>query len=71
LDDLANGNTRDDPDIREVFPYLLRFQCHFDVVVVIHLGGHRSSVPDTLVPMHDGSFFSFYRTRHDENCGTR
>jgi hypothetical protein len=41
------------------------------VVVVIHLGGHRSSVPDTLVPMHDGSFFSFYRTRHDENCGTR
>jgi hypothetical protein len=71
LDDLANGNTRDDPDIREVFPYLLRFQCHFDVAVVIHLGGHRSPVPDTLAPMHEGSFFSFYRTRRDENCASR
>ena len=71
LDDLANGNTRDDPDIRDVFPYLLRFQCHFDVAVVIHLGGHRSAVPDVLEPMHEGSFFSFYRIRRDENCGTQ
>jgi hypothetical protein len=70
LDDLANGNMRDDPDIREVFPYLLRFQCHFDAAVVIHLGGHRSPVPDMLAPMHEGSFFSLYRIRHDENCGT-
>jgi len=69
LDDLANGNTRDDPDIREVFPYLLRFQCSFDVAVVIHLGGHRSPVPDMLAPMHEGSFFTLYRIRRDENCG--
>jgi hypothetical protein len=69
LDDLANGNTRDDPDIREVFPYLLRFQCHFDAAVVIHLGGQRSPVPDTLLPTHEGTFFSLYRVRRDENCG--
>jgi hypothetical protein len=71
LDDLSNGNTRDDRDIREVFPYLLRFQCHFDVAVVIHLGGHRSPIPDMLVPMHEGSFFSLYRIRHGQNCGTK
>jgi hypothetical protein len=69
LDDLANGNTHDDPDIRAVFPYLLRFQCHFDVAVVIHLGGHRSPVPDMLQAMHEGSFFSLYRIRRDVNCG--
>lgn len=71
LDDLAAGNSRDDPDIREVFPYLLRFQCHFDVAVVIHLAGHRSPVPDMLAPMHEGSFFSLYRIRRDENCPTK
>jgi len=71
LDDLSNGNTRDDRDIREVFPYLLHFQCHFDVAVVIHLGGHRSSIPDMLAPMHEGSFFSLYRIRRDQNCGTK
>jgi hypothetical protein len=71
LDDLAAGNTRDDPDIREVFPYLLRFQCHYDVAVVIHLGGHRTPIPDVLKLLHEGSFFSLYRIRPDENCGTQ
>lgn len=71
LDDLAAGNSRDDKDIREVFPYLLRFQCRFDVAVVIHLAGHRSPVPDTLAPMHEGSFFSLYKIRRDENCASK
>jgi hypothetical protein len=70
LDDLSAGNTRDDEDIREVFPYLLRFQCRFDAAVVVHLGGHRSPVPDMLEPVHQGTFFSLYRIRRDENCGT-
>ncbi|HEX4079210.1 MAG TPA: hypothetical protein VHX61_10100 [Rhizomicrobium sp.] len=68
LDDLAAGNANDDPDIRKVFPYLIRFQCHFDYAVVIHLGGHRSPVPDMLALAHAGSFFSLYRIRPDENC---
>jgi hypothetical protein len=69
LDDLSAGNTADDPDIRNVFPYLIRFQCHFDDAVVIHLGGHRSTVPDMLMLRHAGSFFSLYRISHAEGCG--
>jgi hypothetical protein len=70
LDDLSAGNVRDDPDIRKVFPYLIRFQCHFDTALVVHLGGHRSPVPDMLELEHAGSFFSLYRIRRDEHCGT-
>lgn len=69
LDDLAAGNQYDDKDIREVFPYLIRFQCHYDVAVVVHLGGHRSQVPDMLQLQHAGSFFSLYRILPDEYCG--
>ncbi|HEY2446104.1 MAG TPA: hypothetical protein VGI20_10230 [Rhizomicrobium sp.] len=70
LDDLAAGNAADDKDIREVFPYLLRFQCHYDIAVVVHLGGRRSPVPDMLELEHAGSFFSLYRIRH-EDCPAR
>ncbi len=69
LDDLAAGNIADDKDIRDVFPYLIRFQCHFDFAVVVHLGGHRSPVPDMLALAHAGSFFSLYRIKPDEACG--
>lgn len=68
LDDLSAGNTNDDPDISKVFPYLIRFQCHFDTAVVIHLKGRRSPVPDMLELKHAGSFFSLYRIHPDENC---
>ena len=71
LDDLAAGNVNDDPDIRKIFPYLIRFQCHFDFALVVHLGGHRSPVPDMLALEHAGSFFSLYRIRRDEHCTTR
>jgi hypothetical protein len=53
-----------------VFPYLIRFQCHFDTALVVHLGGHRSPVPDMLELEHAGSFFSLYRIRRDEHCRT-
>ena len=69
LDDLAAGNANDDTDIRKVFPYLLRFQCHFDVALVVHLGGRRSTVPDMLKLEHAGSFFSLYRIRRGQDCG--
>lgn len=71
LDDLAAGNAQDDKDIREVFPYLIRFQCHYDVAVVVHLNGHRSKVPDMLRLEHAGSFFSLFRIVPDEACGAR
>jgi hypothetical protein len=60
LPDLANGVVGDDVDIRTIFPYLLRFPCHFDQALVIHLGGARSPVPDMLRLAHAGSFFSLY-----------
>ena len=68
LDDLEAGNTHDDPDIRNVFPYLIRFQCHFDYAVVIHSGGRQTRPPDMLQKVHAGSFFSLYRILPSEDC---
>jgi hypothetical protein len=70
LDDLAAGNVRDDPDIENGFPYLIRFQCHFDYAVVIHSGGRRSVLPDMLKLRHAGSFFSLYLILPSADCGT-
>ncbi len=61
LEDLANGLVDGDTDIEFVFPYLMRFQCHFDYAVVVHLAGHRSAVPALLHSVHQGSFFAIYR----------
>jgi len=68
LDDLATGNIRADPDIRTVFPYLIRFQCHFDYAVVIHSGGKQTPPPDTLQLVHAGSFYSLYRILPSDDC---
>lgn len=71
LDDLAADQTADDPAIRDAFPYLLYFQCHYDKAVVIHLGGKRARVPDMLALNHQGSFFSLYGVRQDAACEGR
>jgi hypothetical protein len=63
LDDLAAGTIDGDKDINDIFPYLLHFPCHFDEVVLIHLNGPRSPVPDMLRLRHAGSFFSLYDIR--------
>jgi hypothetical protein len=68
LDDLAAGNTRDDPEIRTSFPYLVRFQCSFDYAVVIHSGGKQTAPPDMLLRVHSGSFFSLYRVLPSDDC---
>ena len=60
LDDLAAGKPDGDWDIGHVFPYLLHFPCKYDEVVLIHLHGKRSAVPDMLTLHHAGSFFSLY-----------
>jgi len=71
LDDLAAGNTRNDPDIREIFPYLLRFQCHYDMAVVIHRSGRESPAPGMLRRAYRGSFFSLYDILRDPSCAAR
>ena len=67
LDDLAARTVDEDWDIKHVFPYLIRFQCNYDEVVLVHLNGHRSPVPDMLRLRHAGSFFALYDIDH-EGC---
>jgi hypothetical protein len=68
LADLAAGRIDADEDIKGVFPYLIRFQCHFDVAVVVHLGGPRALAPPTLRLRHAGSFFSLYDIVRPSDC---
>jgi len=71
LDDLAAGQSKDDTDIDEVFPYLKFFQCHFDEAVVIHGEGEPSPVPKFLTLRHAGSFFSLYDIHPTSICAKR
>jgi hypothetical protein len=68
LDDLSHGRVEEDEDIRNIFPYLLRFQCHYDIAVVVHLGGPRSVVPAMLTLRHEGSFFALYDIKRTPPC---
>jgi hypothetical protein len=68
---LAKNQIDADEDISGVFPYLLRFQCHFDQALVIHLGGPRNTVPAMLRLVHAGSFFSLYNIVPDAACARR
>lgn len=68
LGDLAAGQVDGDVDIRDTFPYLMWFQCHYDEVVVIRSGGKPSPVPDILRLRHRGSFFDLYEIRRDDSC---
>jgi hypothetical protein len=68
LGDLAAGQIDGDKDIRDTFPYLMLFQCHYDEVVVIRSGGQASPVPDILHLRHRGSFFDLYDLRRDDAC---
>ncbi len=69
LDDLAAGQIDGDKDIRDVFPYLMGFQCHYDEVVLIHLGGTRSPVPHSLRLRRAGNFFAIYDVMKSDHCG--
>jgi hypothetical protein len=65
---LARGELDADEKMREDMPYLDHFQCHFDIAVVVHLGGKRTPVPSMLRLRQAGSFFSFYDILPDRNC---
>jgi hypothetical protein len=65
---LARGKLDADETMRENVPYLDHFQCHFDIAVVVHLGGKRTPVPPTLRLRQSGSFFSFYDILPDGSC---
>jgi hypothetical protein len=65
---LARGRLDADETMREEVPYLNHFQCHFDIAVVVHLGGKRTPVPPMLRLRQNGSFFSFYDILPDGSC---
>ncbi|HMH64238.1 MAG TPA: hypothetical protein VK515_01550 [Rhizomicrobium sp.] len=65
---LARGEMDADQEMKDSVPYLKYFQCHFDIAVVVHLGGKRSPVPAMLQLRHAGSFFSFYDILPDKAC---
>jgi hypothetical protein len=71
LDDLAAGHIEADEDIRNVLPYLLFFQCHFDQAVVIHGRGPHARVPAMLRLRHEGSFYTLYDILPDAQCAAR
>jgi hypothetical protein len=68
LNDLAAGRKDADEDIRDVLPYLLFFQCHYDEAVVIHGDGPLSRVPPMLRLRYTGSFFALYDVLPDKMC---
>lgn len=71
LTDLSLGHDDADTDIKEVFPYLKYFQCHFDEAVVIRGDGEESTVPPFMTLRHSGSFFSLYDIHPTHKCATR
>jgi len=66
---LAQGKMDADLEMKKALPYLNHFQCHFDIAVVVHLGGKRTPVPPMLRLRRDGSFFSLYDILPDPGCG--
>ena len=71
LDDLAAGRLDLDEDIRDIFPYLMFFQCHFDQAVVIHGAGRHARVPDMLRAPKEGTFYTLYDIVPDKRCAGR
>lgn len=66
LADFAHGDFRADENLR----YLDRWQCHFDAVIVVHLGNPQSPVPPLLRLRHAYSFFSLYDVVRPQSCET-
>jgi hypothetical protein len=65
LAEFAQGDFRRDENLR----YLDRWQCHFDEVIVVHLGKPQSPVPPLLRLRHAYSFFSLYDVVRPAACG--
>ena len=68
LNDLSAGQHRRATSTSAMFPYLMRFQCHYDEALVVHLGGKRTPAPAMLRLRHAGSFFSLYDIKPDGAC---
>jgi hypothetical protein len=61
-------NDLSDPEMAETFPYLVHFQCHFDVAVVVHLDGKQTKVPPMLKLRERHDAFTLYDILPDQAC---
>ncbi len=66
LTDFAHGNFNREQNLR----YLNRWPCHFDEVIVVHLGKPQSPVPRLLRLRRAYSFFSLYDVVRPSTCPT-
>ena len=57
-----------DPDYRDIYPYLVRFQCHFDQTMVVRGAGRHSRIPPMLRLVADHSFYAVYDIVPDARC---
>ena len=71
LADLAAGRMDSDEDYADVYPYLNRFQCHYDQVIAIEGPGPHASVPPMLRLRLRGSFYRLYDVVPDGACVKR
>ena len=71
LADLAAGRMEVDEDYRNVFPYLIHFQCSYDEALVIHGAGPHSRPPAMLRARMEGSFYTLYDIVPDATCARR
>ncbi|HEY4942748.1 MAG TPA: hypothetical protein VII56_15070 [Rhizomicrobium sp.] len=71
LDNLAAGRRDADEDIRNIFPYLMFFQCHYDQAVVIHGSLPHARVPAMLRARRDGTFYTLYDIVPNARCAKR
>lgn len=69
LDLLAKGDTRQSKIHRDL-QYLLRFPCHYDELLLIHVSGKPAHVPRMLKARHEGSFFTLYDVTRPAECST-
>ncbi len=68
LNFLARGQADQDEDISQIFPYLVGFQCRFDMAVVVYLDGPRTPVPAMLRLRARHGFYALYDIVPDRNC---
>jgi hypothetical protein len=68
LAELASGEIRT-KKLATHWPHLSRWPCQLDYLIEIRYEKPNNPMPDRLIPIHDGSFFSIYQIARPASCG--
>ena len=70
LDDLASlaRDVKGRADLLKYFPYLVRWNCNFDNLLLLRLTGEHDRVPPELAPIAEGAVFTLYRIQAPSDC---